>query len=72
MATAEEQKVEERRVRRMAERQGLTLTKSRRRDELASDYGLFWVKREGVVISPDHGVELAEAEAFLRIDPDER
>ena len=31
------------RLRRRAERQGLELRKSRRRDPLAKDYGLYWV-----------------------------
>jgi hypothetical protein len=34
-------KVRENRLRRMAERQGLTLQKSRRRDPHANDYGLY-------------------------------
>ena len=34
-------KVHENRLRRMAERQGLLLVKSRRRDPLALDYGLY-------------------------------
>lgn len=34
-------KVRENRVRRMAERQGLILEKSRRRDPKAKDYGMF-------------------------------
>ncbi|MGH7611643.1 MAG: hypothetical protein ACREN4_06460 [Candidatus Dormibacteria bacterium] len=36
-------KVRENRLRRMAERQGLQLVKSRRRDPRALDYGLFWL-----------------------------
>lgn len=35
----DEQKVRERRIRRMAERQGYKLVKSRRRDPRATDYG---------------------------------
>jgi hypothetical protein len=35
------EKVREDRLRRMAERQGLTLQKSRRRDPRATDYGLY-------------------------------
>lgn len=31
------------RARRMAERQGLRLVRSRRRDPLALDYGLYWL-----------------------------
>jgi hypothetical protein len=40
-------KTQETRVRRMAERQGLALRKSRRRDSLATDFGRYWV------VSPD-------------------
>ena len=40
-ATAE--RVRENRVRRMAERQGLALRKSRRRDPYAIDYGTYWL-----------------------------
>jgi hypothetical protein len=40
-------RTQEQRVRRMAERQGLELRKSRRRDPLALDYGRWWV------VSPD-------------------
>jgi hypothetical protein len=35
------EKVRENRLRRMAERQGLALVKSRRRDTRASDYGMY-------------------------------
>lgn len=41
-------KTRERRVRRMAERQGLRLVKSRRRDPLAKDYGLYMVADPGL------------------------
>jgi hypothetical protein len=43
------EKTRETRLRRMAERQGLALRKSRRRDPLAKDYGLYWV------VDPDAG-----------------
>lgn len=36
-------KVRENRLRRVAERQGLALQKSRRRDPRALDYGLYWI-----------------------------
>ena len=39
MATATDEKVRENRLRRMADRQGLRLVKSRRRDPRAIDYG---------------------------------
>jgi hypothetical protein len=38
-----DQKVQENRVRRAAERQGLALRKSRRRDPRALDYGEYWL-----------------------------
>ena len=51
----------------MAERQGLALHKSRRRDPRALDYGLFWlvdVRRDGRVGNPD-GMSADEVEAYL-------
>jgi hypothetical protein len=41
MASNTTEKVRENRLRRMAERQGLRLVKSRRRDPRAIDYGLY-------------------------------
>ena len=38
-----EDKVRENRLRRMALRQGLHLRRSRRRDRLAIDYGVYWL-----------------------------
>jgi hypothetical protein len=38
-----EEKIRENRLRRMAERQGLQLVKSRRRDSLAIGYGTYWL-----------------------------
>ena len=64
-------KVRENRLRRMAERQGLRLVKSRRRDALAVDYGKFRVETaDGVeparFASPmGWGLSLDEAEARL-------
>lgn len=44
-----DEKIRENRLRRMAERQGLKLVKSRRRDPRALDYGRYWlVLAEGV------------------------
>lgn len=45
-----QEKVRENRLRRMAERRGLTLSKSRRRDTGALDYGL-WTVTPGSTIS---------------------
>jgi hypothetical protein len=44
MASSTHTKVRENRLRRMAERQGLTLEKSRRRDPRALDYGTYWLR----------------------------
>ena len=55
-------KTRETRLRRMAERQGLRLVKSRRRDPFAKDYGLYWV------VSPDTEAHSgAEQEPALRL-----
>ena len=42
--SSEEGKVYENRIRRKADRQGLMLTKSRQRDELAVGFGLYGIK----------------------------
>lgn len=60
-------KVQENRIRRIAERRGYTFTKPRRRDPRAVDYGVF------ALLSPDGAVahssrSLAELEAFLDND----
>jgi hypothetical protein len=36
-------KIRDNRLRRMAARQGMTLTRSRRRDPQARDYGMYWL-----------------------------
>lgn len=43
-----EEKVRENRLRRMADRQGLRVKKSRRRDYRARDFGLYWVVDPGI------------------------
>ena len=43
MASSTSEKVRENRLRRMAERQGLVLSKSRRRDPHALDYGEYYL-----------------------------
>ncbi len=45
MAMTTDEKVRENRLRRMAERRGLTVRKSRRRDPGALDYGHMWLER---------------------------
>jgi hypothetical protein len=45
MVDLQDDKVRENRLRRMAERRGYELNKSRRRDPLAVDYGEWWITR---------------------------
>jgi hypothetical protein len=52
-------KVREDRLRRMAQRQGYTLTKSRRRDPLAYDYG--WYRLQGADADAFEGLDGVEA-----------
>jgi hypothetical protein len=70
-----EEKVRENRMRRMAERQGLELRKSRRRDPRALDYGTYALvnPRENVVVAGVGGTgryefTLDDVEAFLTGD----
>jgi hypothetical protein len=78
-------KTQETRVRRMAERQGFRLKKSRRRDELAKDYGLYWVLDPDTFDAlggwpegapppgfPWNGLSLTETEQWLRVPPVDR
>lgn len=61
-----EEKVRENRMRRMADRQGLMLTRSCRRDPLAIDYGVYWLAdRERHLVSPEQGMSSDGVEAFL-------
>jgi hypothetical protein len=63
------EKVRENRLRRMAERQGHQLVKSRRRDPRAYDYGRYWITDPATkVIVAGHdrfGMNLDEAEVWL-------
>jgi hypothetical protein len=61
VTTADQTKTRETRLRRMAERQGLTITKSRRRDPRAIDYGHWWVSGGG-----RRSVELTDIDALER------
>jgi hypothetical protein len=72
------EKTRERRLRRMAQRQGLTLQKSRRRDPRAIDYGMWFVIsvttpgghwRSRQLESSKQGLTLDEVERFLTADP---
>ena len=75
MAMATEEKVRENRLRRMAERRGLSVHKSRRRDRGALDYGHIWLERwavqDGVDTPPGNEVwagpfrSLDELEAYF-------
>lgn len=60
------EKVRENRIRRMAARQGLTLTRSRRRDKRALDYGLYWLTdANGVNVIKSEGGSLDDVEHYL-------
>ena len=69
MTTAE--KTRETRLRRMAERQGLKLEKSRRRDHHAWDYGMFMIlsaENNGVVagtVAGRPGFTIDDVEEYL-------
>ncbi len=66
-----ESKVRENLLRRMAERQGLNLRKSRRRDVRAIDYGCYMLvenETKCVIAGADHGraeFSLDDVEAYL-------
>ncbi len=70
MASSTDEKVRENRVRRMAERQGLRLVKSRRRDPRALDYGGYWLLNayNAVVEGGEHGEPLDTIEWKLSDD----
>lgn len=63
-------KVLENRVRRMAARQGMSLTKSRRRDRAALDYGVYWLAdSNSICVTPGPtGWYLDEIEQYLLDD----
>ncbi|MFI0484908.1 hypothetical protein [Actinomadura sp. 9N215] len=61
-------KVRENRLRRMAERQGYRLRKSRRRDVRAVDYGLYWIvdpSNNTFATGHDTGMDLDDVEQWL-------
>jgi hypothetical protein len=66
-----EEKIRENRLRRMAQRQGLTLQKSRRRDPRAIDYGTYMLidaSTTGITacgLQSGYGLDLDEVEAAL-------
>ena len=59
------EKVREIRLRRMAERQGLTLSRSRRRDPRALDYGKYWLRKGDQLVTTEEGISMDEVEAYL-------
>jgi hypothetical protein len=73
------EKVRENRLRRMAERQGLALQKSRRRDPRAMDYGMYMLvdpRSNHVVAGTEHtgrpNMSLDEVEEWLTNPIEER
>ena len=58
------EKAHENRLRRMAERQGLELRKSRRRDPRALDFGRFQLTRGRTMLVDTKGLD--EIEAYLK------
>jgi hypothetical protein len=66
-----DEKVRENRLRRMAERQGLRLEKSRRRDPRAVDFGTYQLvnARSNALVAGSrswgYGLDLDEVEAYL-------
>jgi len=70
----ENEKVRENRLRRMAQRQGLSLVKSRRRDHRAVDFGTYMLvdsARNAVAYAPSSqgfGADLDDIEKYLTSD----
>jgi hypothetical protein len=64
-----DEKVRENRLRRMADRQGLRLVKSRRRDPRALDYGTYMLvdANHNIVASGEH-MDLDDVERVLTTD----
>lgn len=73
-----DEKVRENRLRRMAQRQGLRLEKSRRRDPRALDFGGYWLvdgpapepgggnwRSRGMVLGGEFGASLDDVERAL-------
>ena len=66
----EDTKVNRNRLRRVAHRQGLNLSRSGSRDPRALDYGRYWLyDQEGaVVLGGTHGATLDQAARYLGED----
>ncbi len=60
-------RVRDNRLRRMADRQGLVLRRSRRRDVRALDYGRYWLSdaRTNRLVTPEAGLTIDEVEVYL-------
>lgn len=65
-------KVRENRLRAAANRQGLTLKRSPRRDTRALDYGKYWLFVGNVAVTPCEGMTIDEIEKYLTQHPSER
>lgn len=63
--TESEFKVHENRLRRMADRQGLRLVKSRTRDPLAQNYGVYWLVDKQYGFEATKCQYLDEIESYL-------
>jgi hypothetical protein len=63
-------KARENRLRRTAERRGLRLVKSRRRDPRALDYGSWYITDASTsgLLTSEHGIDLDQVEAWLNED----
>jgi hypothetical protein len=68
------EKAHENKLRRMAERQGFFLQKSRIRDPYANGYKKWWIVDPETDISAtaEEGISLDEAEAWLKTDKGSR
>lgn len=68
------EKVRENRLRRMAERQGFVLRRSRRRDPRAIDYGVYWLidPNLNTIESAEMGMNLDDVERWLNEPSGER
>jgi hypothetical protein len=68
---ADTEKVRENRLRRMADRRGYMIQKSRRRDPRAVDYGNYWIvdpSTNGLVAGDEFGMSLDDVEDWLESD----
>lgn len=65
---SDEEKIKENRLRRAAKRQRLFLTKSRRRDPRAADFGTYTLTDENSVVVAGPGLSLDEIEKSLTED----